>query len=154
MQRPVLVAHSQVARRPSFCATVQAMRFQEVVGPARVTSRARFPRVRAAVKGSGPEAERTLVAPASPAIGPITVCQARAAIGLTWADRARPAIVQVTSVDLEHRAIVQATSVGLEHRAIVQATSVGLVDPTSGNPAGQILVNRVAPISGNLVVPT
>jgi hypothetical protein len=130
MQRPVLVVRLQAAPPRSFCATVQAMRFQEAVGPARVTSRVRCPRVRAAVKGSGPEAERTLVAPASPAIALITACLAKVAIGLTWADRARPAIVRVTSVDLEHRAIGPAISVVPEHRATVRAISVGQVDRT------------------------
>jgi hypothetical protein len=74
-----------------------------------------------------------LVARASPAIGLITACLVRAAIGRTWADRARPAIARATSVDLEHRAIVPAISVAPEHRAIVPAISVGQVDPTSDN---------------------
>jgi hypothetical protein len=108
------------------------MRFQEVVGPARVTSRVRCPRVRAAVKGSGPEAERTLVPPASPAIDLITVCLARA-IGLTWAGRVRRAIARATSVDLEHLEIGPAISVVPEHRAIVRAILVGQVDRTSDN---------------------
>lgn len=121
MQRPVLVAHSQAARPRSFCATVQATRFRgKVVGPARVTSRVRCPRVRAAVKGSGLD-ERTLAARVSQGIGLTIVCLVRVVIvRVTSADRARP--------------------------AIVRAISVGQVDRTSAN--------RVAPISGNLGVPT
>jgi hypothetical protein len=127
------------------------MRFREKADDrARVTSRVRCPRARAVVKGSGPAAEQTLVAPASLAIGLITVCLARVAIDRTWADRGLPAIVRATSVDQEHQATVQAISVAPELRAIVPAISVGQGDPTSDNRAGRISGNQAVPTSADL----